>query len=350
MSVTKLLTGNEAVVHGALAAGCRCYFGYPITPQNAIPELMSQLLPKAGGQFVQAESEVASANMLLGAAATGTRALTSSSSPGISLKQEAISYMAASHLPAVIVNMNRGGPGLGDIGSSQGDYYQSTRGGGHGDYRTLTLAPGTCQEAYDMMIQAFDLAFKYRTPVMIHGDAIVGQMKEPVNMWRPPAIDSCEAAEWRLEGAKDRESRVIMSLYLAEGALAKQNRELIAKYEAMKAEAAAETFEAGDSSLIVVAFGSIGRIAKSSVRKLRGESYKVGLVRPITLYPFPDKVLEDLAAQGKRFITIEHNTGQMVDDVRLAIRHYADSSFFGYMPGDMPGSDDFVEPILKALE
>ena len=175
-------------------------------------------------------------------------------------------------------------------------------------------------------------------------------MKEPVNMWQPPAIDSCEAAEWRLEGANGRESRVIMSLYLAEGALAKQNRELIAKYEAMKSEAAAETFEVEDSSLIVVAFGSIGRIAKSSVRKLREEGYKVGLVRPITLYPFPDKVLEDIAAQGKRFITIEHNTGQMVDDVRLAIRHYADSSFFGYMPGDMPGSDDFVEPILKALE
>ena len=350
MNGTKLLTGNEAVVHGALAAGCRCYFGYPITPQNAIPELMSQLLPKVGGQFVQAESEVASANMLLGAAATGTRALTSSSSPGISLKQEAISYMAASHLPAVIVNMNRGGPGLGDIGSSQGDYFQSTRGGGHGDYRTLVLAPGTCQEAYDMMIKAFDLAFKYRAPVLIHGDAIVGQMKEPVRMWQPDPINSCEAADWRLEGASGRESRVIMSLYLTDGALAKQNRELIKKYEAMKAEAAAEAFEVDDADLIVVAFGSIGRIAKSSVRKLREEGLKVGLVRPLTLYPFPEKILADLAARGKRFITIEHNTGQMVDDVRLAIRHHADSSFFGYMPGDMPGSDDFVEPILKALE
>ena len=258
--------------------------------------------------------------------------------------------MAASHLPAVIVNMNRGGPGLGDIGSSQGDYFQSTRGGGHGDYRTLVLAPGTCQEAYDMMIKAFDLAFKYRAPVLIHGDAIVGQMKEPVRMWQPDPINSCEAADWRLEGASGRESRVIMSLYLTDGALAKQNRELVKKYEAMKAEAAAETFEVDDANLIVVAFGSIGRIAKSSVRKLREEGFKVGLVRPLTLYPFPEKILADLAARGKRFITIEHNTGQMVDDVRLAIRHHADSSFFGYMPGDMPGSDDFVEPILKALE
>lgn len=350
MSEVKLLTGNEAVVHGALAAGCRCYFGYPITPQNAIPELMSKLLPKVGGQFVQAESEVASANMLLGAAATGTRALTSSSSPGISLKQEAISYMAASHLPGVIVNMNRGGPGLGDIGSSQGDYFQSTRGGGHGDYRTLVLAPGSCQEAYDMMIEAFDLAFKYRNPVLILGDAIVGQMKEPVRMWQPDPVSEKEAADWRLEGAKDRESRVVMSLYLHEGALAQQNRTLISKYEDMQTEVKSEIYEVEDADLIVVAYGSIGRIAKSSVRKLREQGFKVGLVRPLTLYPFPSKTLEDLAAKGKRFITIEHNTGQMIEDVRLAIRRYADSAFFGYMPGDMPGSDDFVDPILQALK
>ena len=350
MSEIKLLTGNEAVVHGALAAGCRCYFGYPITPQNAIPELMSQLLPKAGGQFVQAESEVASANMLLGAVSTGTRALTTSSSPGISLKQEAISYMAASHLPGVIVNMNRGGPGLGDIGPAQGDYFQSTRGGGHGDYRTLVLAPGTCQEAYDMMIQAFDLAFKYRNPVLVLGDAIVGQMKEPVRLWQPEPVNPSEAADWRLEGAKDRESRVIMSLYLHEGALAGQNRALAEKYKAMRAEVQSESFETQDAEMIVVAFGSIGRIAKSSVRKLREQGHKVGLVRPLTLYPFPNKVLEDLASQGKRFITIEHNTGQMVEDVRLAVRKYADSEFFGYMPGDVPGSDDFVQPILQALQ
>ncbi len=350
MSEIRLLTGNEAVVRGALAAGCRCYFGYPITPQNAIPELMSQLLPEVGGQFVQAESEVASANMLLGAAATGTRAMTSSSSPGISLKQEAISYMAASHLPGVIVNMNRGGPGLGDIGSSQGDYFQATRGGGHGDYRTLVLAPASCQEAYDMMIQAFDLAFKYRNPVLLLGDAIVGQMKEPVKMWQPAPVNPAEAADWRLEGADGRESRVIMSLYLAEGALAGQNRCLMAKYERMKTEVAAETYAVEDAELIVVAYGSIGRIAKSSVRKLREQGHRVGLVRPLTLYPYPDKVLENLAAQGKKFITIEHNTGQMVEDVRLAVRHHTDSAFFGYMPGNMPASDDFMEPILKALE
>lgn len=349
MSEIKLLTGNEAVVHGALAAGCRCYFGYPITPQNAIPELMSRLLPEAGGQFVQAESEIASANMLLGAAAAGIRAMTSSSSPGISLKQEAISYMAGSHLPGVIVNMNRGGPGLGDIGSSQGDYFQATRGGGHGDYRTLVLAPASCQEAYDMMIQAFDLAFKYRNPVLILGDAIVAQMKEPVAMHRPAPPDPAEASDWRLEGALGRAPRVIMSLYLAEGALARQNRDLMLKYEQMRSETAAETYAVDDASLVVVAYGSIGRIVKSSIRKLREQGRRVGLVRPLTLYPYPDRLLADLAAQGKKFLTIEHNTGQMVEDVRLAVRRHADSAFFGYMPGSMPASEDFTDPILEAL-
>ena len=201
-----------------------------------------------------------------------------------------------------------------------------------------------------MMIQAFDLAFKYRNPVLVLGDAIVAQMKEPVKMWKPEPVSSDEAAEWRLEGAAGRESRVIMSLYLAEGALAQQNRNLVAKYEAMRAEVGAETYETADADLIVVAYGSIGRIAKSSVRRLREQGHKVGLVRPLTLYPYPDKMLENLAAQGKKFITIEHNTGQMVEDVRLAVRRYTDSSFFGYMPGNMPASEDFMEPILKALE
>lgn len=350
MSEIQLLKGNEAVVHGALAAGCSCYFGYPITPQNDIPELMSALLPKAGGQFVQAESEVASVNMLIGAAAAGARSMTTSSSPGLSLMQEGLSYLAASHLPTVVVNMNRGGPGLGDINSSQGDYFQSTRGGGHGDYRTLVLAPATCQEAYDQMIAAFDLAFKYRNPVLMLGDAIVGQMKEPVRMWKPAALNPAEAADWKLEGAKGRDSRVIMSLYLKDGALAAQNRNLIAKYEAMRAEVQSESFATDDAELIVVAYGSIGRIAKSTVRKLREAGHKVGLVRPITLYPFPDQILADLAAKGKRFITIEHNAGQMVDDVRLAVRKHADSAFFGYMPGNMPASDDFVQPILEQLK
>lgn len=340
--------GNEAIARGALAAGCRCFFGYPITPQNEIPEILSKALPEAGGEFVQAESEVAAANMLLGAAACGIRALTSSSSPGISLKQEAISYMAGSQLPAVVVNMNRGGPGLGDIGPSQGDYYQSTRGGGHGDYRLLVLAPATCQEAYDLIIESFDLAFKYKNPVLILGDAILGQMKEPVSCWTPEGHDD-KAESWQLDGAKGRKERLIKSLFLEEGALAAHNTLLQDKYEAMKAEVRYEAFECDDAELVVVAYGSIGRIVKSTVRALRAKGHKVGLFRPITLYPFPSEALAELAANGKKFLTIEHNLGQMVDDVRLAVRRHADSDFHAQMPGTLPNPDDFEQPILQRL-
>ncbi|TIH14672.1 3-methyl-2-oxobutanoate dehydrogenase subunit VorB [Marinifilum sp. JC120] len=343
------IKGNEAISRGAIAAGLKCYFGYPITPQNDIPEYMSAALPAVGGEFVQAESEVAAANMLIGAAAAGARCMTSSSSPGVSLKQEAISYLAGSQLPAVIVNMNRGGPGLGDIGPSQGDYFQATKGGGHGDYRTLVLAPGTCQECYDLVIEAFDLAFKYRNPVMILGDAIVGQMKEPVITRALEERNEEEGTEWRIEGAKDRDHRIIKSLFLTEGSLAGHNLALQAKYDEMAKNTKQELFETEDAELIVVAYGSIGRIVKSTVRKLRAQGHKVGLFRPITLYPFPSEELNKLAKQGKKFLTIEHNLGQMVEDVRLSIRTITDSDFFGFMPGNLPTPDDFEEPILKSL-
>ncbi len=341
--------GNEAIGRAAIAAGCKCYFGYPITPQNDIPEFMSSALVKAGGEFVQAESEVAAANMLLGAAAAGIRSMTSSSSPGVSLKQEALSYMAGSELPAVIVNMSRGGPGLGDIGPSQGDYFQSTRGGGHGDYRMLVLAPATVQEAYDLVIKAFDLAFYYRNPVMILGDAILGQMKEGITPWIPEE-QTDGATTWCLTGAEDRKPRLLKSLFLDEGALAGQNLLLKEKYERMKAETDQELFMTENAELIVVAFGSIARIVKSTVRSLRKKGYKVGLMRPVSLYPFPDQPLLELARQKKKFLTIEHNLGQMVEDVRLAIRTVADSDFFGCLPGNLPSPDDFEAPIIKALE
>lgn len=346
--------GNEAIAMGALAAGCRCFFGYPITPQNDIPEFMSKHLVEAGGEFVQAESEVAAANMLLGAGACGIRAMTSSSSPGMSLKQEAISYMAGSEVPAVIVNMNRGGPGLGDIGPSQGDYHQATRGGGHGDYRLLVLAPSSAQEAYDMTYDAFDLAFASRNPVLILGDAIIGQMKEPIVPRDPKKVDEKEGGDWRLDGApksgKDkRPHRIIKSLFLMDGELAGQNMKLQAKYEAWKKLVDFETFEVKDAELVVVAYGSIGRIAKSTVRALRAKGKKVGLFRPKTLFPFPDQALAKLAKEGKRFLTIEHNLGQMVDDVRLAVRKHADSDLFCVYPGNMPSPDDFAAPILRAL-
>ncbi len=340
--------GNEAIAHGALAAKCKCFFGYPITPQNDIPEMLSKAMPEAGGSFVQAESEVASVNMLLGAAASGVRCFTSSSSPGVSLMSEGLSYMAGSELPAVVVNMNRGGPGLGDIGSAQGDYFQAVKGGGHGDYHLIVLAPASCQEAYDMMIESFDLAFKYRNPVMVLGDAILGQMKEPLTAWAPEKIED-NAGEWCLKGKGGRDARLLKSLFLEEGALAGQNRKLQSKYQMLQKEARAEEFETGDAELIVVAYGSIGRIAKSAVRKLRKEGHKIGLVRPITLYPFPKHILRSLAEKGKKFITLEHNTGQMVEDVRLSICGLSDSDFFGYMPGDNPSPDDFEAPILESL-
>ncbi len=344
------IKGNEAIARGALAAKCKCFFGYPITPQNDIPEFLSRAIVEAGGEFVQAESEVAAANMLLGAGAAGIRAMTSSSSPGMSLKQEAISYMAGSEIPAVIVNMNRGGPGLGDIGPAQGDYYQSTRGGGHGDYRLFVLAPATAQEAYDLTIKAFDLAFEHKNPVLILGDAILGQMKEPIDPWLPENIDENAGASWQLDGASGREKRLVKSLFLEEGSLAEQNKHLQAKYEAMQSEIDFEAFETEDAKLIVCAYGSIGRIAKSAVRKLRANGKKVGLFRPISLYPFPSEELLKFAKAGKKFLTIEHNLGQMVDDVRLAIRTVSDSDFFAIYPGNLPSPDEFEEPILASLE
>jgi 2-oxoglutarate ferredoxin oxidoreductase subunit alpha len=340
--------GSEAVALGALDAGIKGYFGYPITPQNEIPEYMSKYLPEAGGAFVQAESECAAINMVLGAAAAGKRAMTSSSGPGISLMQECISNMSSSETPCVIVNMMRGGPGVGDINTAQGDYFQSTRGGGHGDYRTPCLAPSTCQEAYDMTREAFDLAFAYRTPVLVVGDAILAQMKEPLTRREPRPADPDEGSEWRLGETSGPGRRILRSLHLAEGKLAEVNLRLQEKYRALKQQTRAEQFLTEDAELVVVAFGSTGRIVKSGIRKLRAKGLKVGLVRPITLYPFPEQVLRDLASCGKRFLTIEHNMGQMVDDVRLAVRGLSDSDFYGALPGYLPSPDDFQAAIERA--
>lgn len=356
-----LIKGNEAIAFGAVDAGCRCYFGYPITPQNEIPEALSALLPAAGGRFVQAESEVGSINMVLGAGACGVAAMTSSSSCGISLMQEGISYMNGSHIPGVIVNMTRGGPGLGDIGPSQGDYFQSVKGGGHGDHRSLVLAPATAQECYDLMFAAFAAAFRYRNPVIVLGDAIVGQIKEPV-LRCPPAnalgAEGLEAstAPWRVEGwgARGLEAapRLLKSVYLAEGALAARNRLLQEKYDTMRHEARAVSTHTEDADLIIVAYGSVGRIAHSALRKLRDPhagGHKIGLVRPVTLYPFPNAVLQELATQGKRFLVIEQNLGQMVEDVRLAVNGRAPVAWHGIMPGLFIGADALVPPIIEAL-
>jgi 2-oxoglutarate ferredoxin oxidoreductase subunit alpha len=341
----ELVNGNEAIARGAIAAGCKFYFGYPITPQNEIPEYLSKHLPEVGGTFIQAESEIASINMLLGVGATGGRAMTSSSSPGISLKQEGISYLAGCEIPGVIVNMSRSGPGLGGISPSQGDYFQATRGGGHGDYRTIVLAPFSVQENYDLTILAFDLAEKYRNPVVILGDALLGQMKEPIVLrtHKPEKFDQ----SWILTGAKGRKPRFLKSLYLNEGDLTEHNWKLFKKYQQMKAEILYDTYQIEDTDMIVVSFGSVARIIKSSIKMARDQGMKVGLFRPKTLYPYPEDALKQLSQRINHFFVVELNTGQMVEDVKLSVDKGARVDFYGRPPGSIPTPNELFEEIKK---
>jgi 2-oxoglutarate ferredoxin oxidoreductase subunit alpha len=342
-----LVKGNEAIAMAAIDSGCLLYFGYPITPQNDIPEYLSKHLPPLGGEFIQAESEIASINLLLGASATGARAMTSSSSPGISLMQEGISYLAGSELPGLIVNMSRSGPGLGGISPSQGDYFQATRGGGHGDYRMIVLAPSSIQEMYDLTCLAFDLSDKYRNPAMILGDALIGQMKEPL-VRRNGVKINLPPKEWALTGANGRKPNRLKSLYLEEGELSEQNWKLHQKYERMKKEEVRfESVCIEDVELVVVAFGSMARVSKTSVELAREEGLMVGLLRPITLFPFPEKALHDLSQRVTRFLTVELNTGQMLEDVKLSVARDAQVYFYGRPPGSLPSPEEVLEEIKK---
>ncbi len=342
-----LAKGNEAIAMAAIDSGCRFYFGYPITPQNDIPEYLSKHLPTLGGEFIQAESEIASINLLLGASATGARAMTSSSSPGISLMQEGISYLAGSELPGLIVNISRSGPGLGGISPSQGDYFQATRGGGHGDYRMIVLGPSTVQEMYDLTCLAFDLADKYRNPAMILGDALIGQIKEPL-IRRGPGKLPLPAKDWALTGAEGRSPRRLKSLYLQEGELTERNWKLYQKYEQMKREEVRfETFSVEKARLVIAAFGSVSRVAKTSVQLAREEGMEVGLFRPMTLFPFPERALFSLSEKVKRFLTVELNTGQMVEDVRLSVNRDAQVHFYGKPPGALPTPEEILEEVRK---
>ncbi len=339
-----LVKGNEAIAMGAIAAGCRFYFGYPITPQNDIPEYMSRHLPAAGGTFIQAESEIASINMLLGAAATGARVMTSSSSPGISLKQEGISYLCGSQIPGVIVNMSRSGPGLGGISPSQGDYFQATRGGGHGDYRTIVLAPHSVQECYDLTVRAFDLADRYRNPVLVLGDALIGQMKEPLRPGKPRR--TAFEKDWILTGARKRKPRRLKSLYLSDGELTDHNWMLYRKYRRMRREIRFEAVHMEDARLVVVGFGSVARILKNAVSMAREKGMAVGLFRPITLFPFPRDALREIAGRVKRFMALELSTGQMVEDLELSVGPDA-VDFYGRPPGSIPSPDELYQEIRK---
>ena len=348
----ELVKGNEAVAMGALDAGCRYYFGYPITPQNEIPEYLSNHLPKVGGVFIQAESEIASINMLLGAVAAGARAMTSSSSPGISLKQEGISYLAGSELPGVIVNMSRSSPGLGGISASQGDYWQAVKGGGHGDYHLIVLAPHSVQELYELTYRAFDLADKYRNPALILGDSVLGQMKEPLERRRPLPID-LPPKVWALGSCRGREPNVIKSLYLGEGELETHIWQLHKKYEQMKQEIVMyEERQTEDAELIVAAFGTAARIAKTAVRNARSDGLRVGLIRPITVFPFPEEVLRRISEKTHKFLVVEMNTGQMVEDVRLAVSRNADVYFHGRPcgAGSLPMANEILEKIRFCYE
>lgn len=343
----KLVKGNVALAEGAVQAGLRCYFGYPITPQNEVPEYLSGRLPQVGGTFLQAESELASINMVLGAAATGVRAMTSSSSPGISLMQEGISFLAGDQLPAVIVNVMRCGPGLGGIKPTQGDYYQATRGGGHGDYRTIVLAPATVQEMFDFAGLAFDLADKYRNPVLILADAVIGQMAEGAYLLpeKPPSLVE---KDYVVTGAKDRAPRNLRSMYLEGDDQEELNYVLQEKYQRIERdEIRYKTHLLDDAEMVIVAFGTAARIAMSAVREARKQGIKVGLFRPVTLWPFPYAQLRALSERVDKFLDFELNLGQMVDDVRTAVVPGTKVNFYGRPAGGLPSPSVVIEKLKE---
>ncbi len=343
-----LMCGNEAMAEAAIQAGLDAYFGYPITPQNEVPAYMSRRMPEEGRVFVQSESELAAINMVYGAAATGVRAMTSSSSPGVSLMQEGISYLAGAELPAVVVNMMRGGPGLGNIAPSQSDYFQATRGGGHGDYRCIVLAPASVQEIADLTQDAFDLADKYRNVVMILGDGILGQMREPVVIKKQDANRKRVDKPWALTGKKGRGQNIVRSLFLPDGILEQHNVNLQEKYRQIERdEVRCEIDGVEGADIVVVAYGIMARIARAAVHELRSKGVKVGLIRPITLWPFPYEMVSQSANSCKEFLVVEMSYGQMLEDVRLAVGGKVPVRFYGRAGGGVPGRDEIVAEILR---
>ena len=343
-----LMDGNSAAGEAAIRAGCQCYFGYPITPQNELTEYMAANLSRRKGcSFVQAESEVSAINMVYGASLAGVRTMTSSSSPGISLKQEGISYLAACELPAVIINMTRGGPGLGSIVAAQSDYFQATRGGGHGDYRTIVLAPSSVQELADLTHRAFDLADKYQIPVVILGDGMLGQMKEPIE-FKHEAPEELPVRSYALRGAKGRPSRIIKTFTSKPTELEEINWSLHRRYQLIKKkEVTCETFMVEDAEIIVVAFGIAARIAKGAIKTARSDGLKVGMLRPTTLWPFPSTELAELANRTKNFLVFEMNMGQMLEDVQLSLEGKADITFYGRPGGVIPTPSEVFRVLSR---
>ncbi|MCM1322053.1 MAG: 3-methyl-2-oxobutanoate dehydrogenase subunit VorB [Bacteroides sp.] len=343
-----LIKGNEAIGEAAIRAGCRFYFAYPITPQNEIPAYLAKRMPQVGGTFLQAESELAAINMVMGASAAGARAMTSSSSPGISLKQEGISYLSGAQLPAVVVNMMRGGPGLGNIAGAQGDYFQATRGGGNGDYHVVVIAPGTVQELADYTMKAFDIADRYRVVVMLLGDGYLGQMAEPCVL--PEEISSLPEKPWALTGkTADREARIIASLKLGkdDAYLNRHVKALAENYAAIaKNEAMYEDYLCSDADVVLCAYGTSARVCKKAVKVLREKGVKAGLFRPITLWPFPEDAIEKACANAKKTLVVEMSMGQLVQDVRLYSGMKKGAvDFYGEPGGVIPKLDVIVEKV-----
>jgi 2-oxoglutarate ferredoxin oxidoreductase subunit alpha len=342
----QLLKGNEAIAEAAIRAGCEAYFGYPITPQTELLEHMARRMPELNRVFLQAESEVAAINMVYGAACAGARVMTSSSSPGVSLMMEGLSYIAGSEAPMVLVDVMRGGPGLGNIAPAQGDYFQMVKGGGHGDYRMLVLAPATVQEAVDLTYQAFDLAEKYRCIVVILLDGSLGQMMEPAEL-PPMRASNGQRPGWALTGALGRPKNVITSIYLVPEEEEKFNQHLLDKQRAIVAnEVRYHEYQVEGAEYIVVGFGTAGRVAQSAVKQARAHGWPVGLLRPVSLFPFPEQRLAELAETTRAFLVVEMNAGQMVEDVRLAVNGRAPVEFYGRMGGVAPLPDE----VLTAIE
>ena len=342
-----LMKGNEAIAEAAIRAGCEAYYGYPITPQTEILEYMSRRMPTLGRAFVQAESELGAINMVYGAACTGARVMTTTSSPGYSLMQEGISYIVCSQLPAVVVNVMRGGPGLGNIQPAQGDYFQMTKGGGHGDYNAIVLAPSTVQETVDLVIEAFDLADKYRWLVTIIADGMIGQIMEPVELPEMRAVERRQQP-WALTGAKGRPKNVVTSLYLGAANLERANLGLQATLKEIVAnEVRYETFMADDAEILIASYGTAARIARTAIRQAREEGIRVGLFRPITVFPFPYAELQE-AAQDE-ILVVELSAGQMLEDVRLAVQDKVPITFYGKMGGVVPLPEDILEEIKKLV-
>lgn len=348
MSKKILMCGNEALAEASIIAGLDAYFGYPITPQNEITAYMARRMPEEGRVFLQSESELAAINMVFGAAATGARVMTSSSSPGISLMQEGISYIAGAELPCVIVNIMRGGPGLGNIAPSQCDYFQATRGGGHGDYRTIVLAPASVQEMVDLQQLAFDLADQYRIPVMLLGDGTLGQMMEPIELAPIESNRTLPPKPWALTGPKDRDSHVIRTLWMEPAVLEARNRHLQQKYaEIEKSETLYEEYDTDDADIILIAYGLSSRIVRGAVKQARDKGIRAGWIRPISLWPFPSHVISLAAEQKQRiFFVVEMSEGQMVEDVRLAVNGKARVHFLGRSGGSIPT----IEQVLHQIE